>query len=111
VLQLLCGVHQCAVLGPILFLLCIMDVATLVSDLEFEYHGYADDIQVYRHYLADQQSIALTALQFQDCTVQILNWMKINRLQLNPGKTECLWIRSRSHDHLMSPCLRVGQTY
>jgi hypothetical protein len=79
----------------------------------FAYHGYADDAQVCRHFLADQQSIALTALQFQDCIVQILNWMKINRLQLNPikaSKAECLWIRSRSYDHLMFPCLAVGQT-
>lgn len=57
-------------------MLYIMAVATL-NDLGFKYHGYADDIQAYMHFLSDQQSITLTVLQFHDCIVQIMNWLKL----------------------------------
>jgi len=46
-----------------------------------------------------------------DCVDEVSPWMKSNRLQLNPSKTEVLWCSSarRQHQIPTSP-VRIGNT-
>jgi len=45
--ELICGVPQCSVLGPVLFIMYSCDLTTLIEQHSFCTHFYADDTQVY----------------------------------------------------------------
>ena len=47
-----------------------------------------------------------------DCIDEVSSWMRSNRLQINPSKTEVLWCSSsrRQHQIPTSP-VRIGSTY
>ena len=97
------GVPQGSVLGPQLFLLYVKDIAAIAARHGFQFHGYADDTYFYRICSATQDDVDQTARDFSACFEDIRNWYATNRLQLNPEKTECLWIHPRSKDTLNFP--------
>jgi len=60
-------------------------------------HLYADDTQV----CGSCPPAAVDALSSQvtECVDAIATWMKSNRLQLNPDKTEVLWCVTSQRQH------------
>ena len=52
-------------------------------------HQYADDTQLYFPVTTESGE----AVQVLDqCLDSVIGWMRVNKLKLNPGKTESLWV-------------------
>ena len=60
------GLPQGSVMGPDLFLFRTADLVALVQDCSLSAHGFADDLQVYCHFLDGKDQVALQLVR--DCS-------------------------------------------
>jgi hypothetical protein len=81
------------VLGPLFFILYTAELSQVVAAHGLKLHQYADDCQVYATTLAGDA--AATVEVFSACVTDVAKWMSINRLRLNPSKTQVMWLGSR----------------
>jgi len=89
VTYIICSVPQGSVLGPVLFILYVADLADIVAEHNMSLHAYADDNQIYIHCQPeDAQSVVLSV---QQCVSVIEQWMAASRLRLNMDKSELMW--------------------
>jgi len=98
------GVHQGSVLGPLLFILYVADIAGITDRHVIQSHFYADDAQLY---LTCRRTEAIaTASRLTSCIDEIAQWLASNRLMLNPAKTDLLWCTTKGcpPDVSVSPC-------
>jgi hypothetical protein len=95
--QLVCGVPQGSVLGPLLFILYTADLVHLIERFSLSAQLYADDTQVYGS--CQPSEIHRLSSSVIECISAVSDWMKSNRLQLNPDKTEVLWCTTGLRQH------------
>ena len=89
--ELLQGVPQGSVLGPVLFTLYMEPIG------QIDFHLFADDSQLYVSFKIKDTNDEMAALaRIQACVGELKAWMTYHRLQLNDDKTEVLVITTPS---------------
>jgi hypothetical protein len=94
--DLVYGVPQGSVLGPVLFTLYTRPLLLLLGMHAVESQSFADDTQLYKHI---HPSLVDSAVQtLRRCIDDVKSWMTLSKLKLNDDKTEALLI----HNHKSS---------
>jgi exonuclease III len=89
--ELLFGVPQGSVLGPLLFVIYILPLSDIIRRHGVTLHSYADDTQLYIAFdHKDPSSISKAVETLEACVDDIRIWMIKNRLKMNDSKTEMI---------------------
>jgi hypothetical protein len=108
--DLVFGVPQGSVLGPVLFVMYTKPLLTLIDRHTISNQSFADDTQLYRS--SSPLMVQAAVRELQTCISDVRDWMSHSKLKLNDDKTEALLVHtSRSFSHCYKPdTLSVGDT-
>ena len=78
IVSILFGVPQASAIGPILFILYVVEVFDIIALYGLGCHSYADDTQVY---ISVPATVAEdVSLQVTECVAHLDRWMSMKRL-------------------------------
>jgi hypothetical protein len=103
-MNVLCGVPQGSVLGPLLYVSFSNDVGCVIKLCSF--HMYADDLQVYHS--SAVEDLQRCYEEINEDLLRIFEWSVANGLKINPKKSQVIVIH-RSKKPIPQPQLFVGQ--
>ena len=86
--QLMYGVPQGSVLGPILFILYTTPLSSIIVNHSVNHQLFGDDRQLQKS--APLSEVTILTKELNACTDDIKTWMTENQLKLNDDKTEAL---------------------
>ena len=87
--EVLCGVPQGSIVGPLLFLLFINDLSLSLKDIPVSVDLYADDTTLYSTNLEKDEANLQKALDL------VRSWCLENGMLINTDKTKLMLIASR----------------
>ena len=91
------SVPQGSCMGPVLYLTYASTLQDTVPD-NITLHGYADDHAMKLPFNAkDRRAEKVAIHDLEMCATKINDWMKSNRLKMNPSKTEFILFASVQH--------------
>ena len=87
--NVICGVPQGSILGPLLFLVYINDISNIFENAKFQL--YADDTVIY----CSGKSMENIIENLQTNMNRFANWCRVNKLTINTKKTKVMCFGSR----------------
>uniref|UniRef100_A0A803TNR7 Reverse transcriptase domain-containing protein n=1 Tax=Anolis carolinensis TaxID=28377 RepID=A0A803TNR7_ANOCA len=88
-----CAVPQGSILSPMLFNIYMKPMREIIQSFRVRYHLYADDVQLCHSF----PSVTKEAVQvLNQCLAAVSDWMRANKLKLNPDKTEVLLVSRKA---------------
>ena len=82
--NIICGVPQGLVLGPLKFCLYSMPMSAILKYHKIGYHVYADNTQLYISFKCKQPLESISKVN--SCLSDIRRWMITNKLKINDSK-------------------------
>ncbi len=88
----------------------MLPIGDIIRRHKAQFHLCADDMQLYItcQRPCNPTSLKKTLTKLEACIKEIRQWMPLNGLKLNDGKTEFMILQSKNIPHLDAPNINIG---